>query len=346
MGNVKRMERKAQNAKLKAAIDIQRYFRGWKGRKRVAARKVTYSKDMEQRIAATKLQSMVRRDQASKRVDNIRAQHLTKMNNAATFMRKMWLGAKTKRRYKELVTEFQAHEAHIVTMQRYARGFLVRLRMWREAIRAEEELWAALEIQRVFRGYHGRVRWEAAYETVWRREMAAVVMQRHIRGYVARTKGTRTRRKIARSEFERARRRFRAAQKIQALARSVIARRLVSAKHQRVTGAAIAIQRMARGRAVRVRLWNRVMEMGATTMTAVARGFLVRNRRFHLIAKVIYIQRRYRTWLKKPQALRAESFTNMRDRKLQATKIQAAYRARAEKKQIGKIQGDDDLDKT
>ena len=55
-------------------------------------------------------------------------------------------------------------EAHIVTIQRYARGFLVRLRMWREAIRAEEELWAVLEIQRVWRGYHGRVRWEDAYE--------------------------------------------------------------------------------------------------------------------------------------------------------------------------------------
>merc|ERR1740138_1982196 len=125
------------------------------------------------------------------------------MNKAATYLRKMWLGARTRKRYRELLNEFRAHEGHIVTIQRYARGFLVRLRMWREAIRAEEELWAALEMQRVWRGYLGRVRWEAAYEGVWRREMAAVVVQRNIRGWVARCRVRRSQRKIARAEFER-----------------------------------------------------------------------------------------------------------------------------------------------
>merc|ERR1712178_535312 len=111
--------------------------------------------------------------------DHIRAEKLDAMNKAATFMRKMWLGAKTRKRYRELMSEFSKHERRVITIQRYGRGFLVRLRMWREAIRAEEELWAALEIQRVWRGYKGRVRWEASYEKVWCREMAAVTIQRH-----------------------------------------------------------------------------------------------------------------------------------------------------------------------
>jgi len=342
----RRAQFRATMAQVKAAIDIQRFFRGWKGRNRHASCKVQYKEDLARHMAATKLQAMVRRDHASKRVDNIRADRLSTMNNAATFVRKMYLGAKTRKRYKMLVSEFHNHEAHIVTIQRYGRGFLVRLRMWREAIRAEEELWAALEIQRIYRGYGGRVRWESAFEKVWLREMGAVVMQRHVRGWLARTRVTRTRRKIARAEFERARRRFRAAQKIQSMARAVMSRNVVNAKRYRVVGAAIAIQRIARGHALRVRLWNQVIELRATMITSVARGFLVRNRRFHLIAKVIYIQRRYRTWQKKSPEFRSEAFATMRDRKEKAGKIQDAFRKRAENKQIQAIQDGDELDKT
>merc|ERR1719324_1668308 len=109
----------------------------------------------------------------------------------------MWLGSKTRKRYRESLNEFRTHESHIVTVQRYSRGFLVRLRMWREAIRAEEELWAALEIQRVWRGYLGRVQWETAYEKVWRREIAALRLQRVTRGFQARSNVGRKKRKIA-----------------------------------------------------------------------------------------------------------------------------------------------------
>lgn len=298
--------------------------------------------DLGRHRAATKLQSMVRRDHAAKRVDNIRAERLNEMNRAATFLRKMYLGAKTRRRYKGLVNEFREHEGNIVTIQRFARGFLVRLRMWREAIRAEEELWAALEIQRIFRGYHGRVRWEAAYERVWRREIAAVAMQRNIRGWLTRTRVTRTRRKIARAEFERARRRFRAAQRIQALARSFLVRKVINAKRRRVVGAAICIQRVARGHALRIKLWNQVIELRATMLTAAARGFLVRNRRFHLMANAIYIQRRVRAWQRNPVEFRAQAFDNMRERKIQAAKIQEAFRKRRSsqdaKKETGHLQ--------
>jgi len=329
---------KKEKVKVKAVVDIQRYFRGWKGRKRAAAFKEVNMQDLEKHRAATKLQSMVRRDHASKRVDNIRAERLNKMNAAATFLRKMWLGARTRKRYKGLVNEFRNHESNIVTIQRYGRGFLVRLRMWREAIRAEEELWAALEIQRLWRGYHGRVRWETAFERVWRREVAAVAMQRLVRGWLARVRVTRTRRKIARSEFERARRRFRAAQRIQALARGVISRKKVSAKQGRVVGAAVHIQRIARGHALRVRLWNQVIQLRATMVTSVVRGFLVRNRRFHLIAKVIFIQRCVRKWQRKPLEFRAEAFAKMRERKAQAGKIQDAFRKHSEQKEIDRIQ--------
>merc|ERR1719456_451670 len=73
-------------------------------------------------------------------------------------------------------------------------------------------------------------------------------------------------------------------------------------------------------------------------VAAVARGFLVRNRRFHLTAKVIFIQRRVRVWQRKSPAFRAQAFENMRQRKAKASKIQDAFRKHAEKKEIDRIQ--------
>jgi len=82
-------------------------------------------------------------------------------------------------------------------------------------------------------------------------------------------------------------------------------------------------------------------------LTAVARGFLVRNRRFHLVAKVIFIQRCVRSWQRKPPAFRQNAFAEMRERKAKAAKIQGAFRNFAEKKEIERIkQGENDLDKT
>merc|ERR1719398_429480 len=144
------------------------------------------------------------------------------MSKAATVVRKHWLSYIHRKRFIELRQEFQLHENSIVTIQRYVRGFLVRLRLWRDAIRAEEELWAAVEIQRVWRGYMGRLKWELEYEAVWSREIAALRLQRYVRGWLARTRVHRMRRKAARSEFEKARRRFKGSQKIQALVRGWI----------------------------------------------------------------------------------------------------------------------------
>merc|ERR1719463_247901 len=137
------------------------------------------------------------------------------MNKAATYLRKMWLGARTRKRYKGLVNEFRLHEGNIITIQRFARGFLVRLRMWREAIRAEEELWAVVELQRIWRGFVGRVRHEMKVEEMWRKEMAAAKMQAAVRGWLAKTRVNKMQRKLARQEFDKARARYRAAQRIQ-----------------------------------------------------------------------------------------------------------------------------------
>merc|ERR1712012_1153233 len=111
--------------------------------------------------------------QARTRVDTMRSMRLANMSSAATIMRKHYLRYLYRKRFLELRKEYLIHVNSIITMQRYVRGYLVRLRMWRDAIRAEEELWAAVEIQRCWRGYMGRIRWEAEYEAVWSREAAA-----------------------------------------------------------------------------------------------------------------------------------------------------------------------------
>lgn len=322
----------------KAVLDIQRFYRGHKGRRRFTEVKEQYMRDLQEFKAATRLQALVRRDKAIKRVDKVRAAKLEQMHKSATFVRKMYLGAKSRRRYNELLSEFARHERHIITIQRFSRGFLVRLRMWREAIRAEEELWAALEIQRIWRGYHGRVKWETKYEEVWRREMSAALMQRQARGWLARLKAGRMKRQIARAEFERARKRFRAAQRIQAMVRGVLSRKVSRAMLQRATLAAMQLQRIWRGHVLRNRLWAQVLELRATMLQAAARGFLVRRRRLRLVSKVICIQRGWRCWKRRPEHVKALARENRAERKEKAALIQGRYRAHKERKEIDHIQ--------
>jgi hypothetical protein len=227
-----------------------------------------------------------------------------------------------RKRYLELRREFLFHESSIITVQRYVRGFLVRLRMWRDAIRAEEELWAAVEIQRVWRGYMGRLRWELAYEAVWSREVAALRLQRYCRGWLARTRVHRIRRKLARAEFEKARRRFKASQKIQANVRGWIVRRKTQAWRDRVLKVVITVQRVLRGHQLRAKLWQKVLEKRAVQIQALARGFLIRNRRFHFVANVICIQREYRWWLSRyPEAERKRRVDAWRTRRAAARGI-------------------------
>jgi len=294
----KRMQRDANKARIQAATEIQSVHRGNMGRRKAMCRKHTYLSELQEHHAATRLQATVRQKQATARVEVLRELRYQSYSKAATVIQKLWLGNIHRKRYLELQQEFRLHENSIVSIQRYVRGFLVRLRMWRDAIRAEEELWAAVEIQRVWRGYMGRLRWELTYEAVWSREVAAQRLQRFCRGWLARTRVHRMRRKAARSEFEKARRRFKAAQKIQANVRGWIARRRTQAWRERILKVVITIQRCLRGHQLRYKLWHQVLEKRAVQMQAVARGFLIRNRRFHFIANVICIQRHYRMWLR------------------------------------------------
>lgn len=241
------------------------------------------------------------------------------MNKAATTVRAHWLRHLHRRRYLQLRKEFREHEKSIITIQRYVRGYVVRLRMWRDAIRAEEELWAAVEIQRCWRGYLGRLKWELEYEAVWSREEAACRLQRYIRGWLGRTRVHRLRKKIARSEFEKARRRFKAAQKIQALARGHQARKRIMAIRNRKLEAAITIQRIHRGHQFRRKLWDQVLMRRTVQIQSAARGFLVRNRRFRLLAQVVLIQSHYKHWLRRvPEEERRQRVDEWRRRRREA----------------------------
>jgi len=215
----------------------------------------------------------------------MREARIRAMENAVTFLRKIWLGSRTRRRYNELKQQFKGNEHIVIKIQRYTRGCLCRLKLWREAVRMEEEIWAAVEIQRAWRGYQGKVAWEDEYEVMWRCEISAALMQRQVRAWLARLKVTRMKRKIARAEFEKARKRFRAAQAIQAIARGMLTRKVTRVHRARKINAAIAIQRIERGRALRTKMWQQVIHQRATTINSLARGFLVRRRRLHLIAE-------------------------------------------------------------
>jgi len=302
----KRELRDAQEARDLAAVALQSAFRGLQGRERATVKQLERAKELSEHRAVTKVQSWVRRDLAIKRVEMLRQMRLARMNRAATTIRKYWLRKLYRTRFRELRSEFRMHLPSVVTIQRYVRGFLVRLRMWRDAIRAEEELWAAVEIQRVWRGYMGRLRWELAYEAVFSREVAASRLQRYCRGWLARTRVHRLRRKNARAEFEKARRRFKAAQKIQARVRGIHARKKVLRYRAYVVHVVLTVQRVWRGFYLRRQLWHEAQDKRATQIQAVVRGFITRHRRISVIARIIFIQRMYRAWLRLPEESRRQ----------------------------------------
>mmetsp|Transcript_3625 Transcript_3625/g.13281 ORF Transcript_3625/g.13281 Transcript_3625/m.13281 type:complete len:984 (+) Transcript_3625:103-3054(+) len=330
-------DRRHKEMLLKATVDLQRLFRGYKGRSRAHGRRLEYLKVKCENDSANSIQNQVRARQARKRVDGLRGARIAEMEKAATFLRKVWMGARTRRKYRQLQAEFKAAEGKIITMQRYLRGCMCRLKLWREAVQTEEELWAAIEIQRIWRGYLGRVRWEDAYEEMWRREMGAAMIQRNVRGWLARVKFQRVVRRLAREQFELARARFKGAQRIQARVRGVLTRKRTGARLARCTHAAMQIQRIARGRAVRKALWEQVIHQRATLMTAAARGFLVRRRRQRILTKVVLVQRAYRRWRLLPPERRQELRARMLGRKEKATTIQRYIRQVIEHKALQRI---------
>eukprot|EP00435_Cladocopium_sp_Y103_P024487 s209_g6.t1 len=313
-----------QEAREESSLKIQSVWRGGCARQNVADMRSAHKKRIMLFRASARLQALARRHLAKKRVAKIRATQMRASHNAATTIRKMWLGHVYRRRYVALRKEFQEHEGSVVTLQRFARGYLVRLRMWRDAIRSEEQLWAAVEMQRCWRGYLGRLRWETEFERLWARESAAVMIQRNVRGWLARTAVTGRRRRRARAEFEKARRRFKAAQKIQALVRGVLCRKRVLRFWQRKVEAATTIQRIWRGHKLRCQKFEKDRTRDAVRIQSAARRFLVRNRRFQLLAKVIMISRQWRHWrhfIPEDWALRGCRCTAERERRRARSKL-------------------------
>jgi len=322
---------------MKAAVELQRFFRGHKARERVMQMQKEKMALYTQFDAAVKIQLLFRRKVAGKVIELKRTELLKEMDKAAIFMQKLWKGKNAMKQYLSLKKEFESVTDDIVTIQRYMRGCLCRNRMWREAVRAEEEIWAAVTIQRLWKGYLGRVRWEATYERVWRREMSAAWIQRHVRGCLARLQVTRQCKQIRRQEFEHARNRFRAAQKIQARARGIITRRIQKERRQRVAKAATAIQRHQRGGELRTRLWRQIRSQRASMIQALVRGAMVRARASNLAHKIVFIQCFYRNWLRKPELIREQQFARKKDRGEKAKKIQRTARDYLSRQRISRI---------
>jgi tetratricopeptide (TPR) repeat protein len=322
---------------VRAAVSLQRLFRGYEGRLRSKDMLEKRFRQCQEQRAATMIQAMLRRKAALARTGRLRLRKRDERVFAATYIGKMMRGHRARIRYKLMLGEFARHEVHVVTMQRYARGFLIRIRMWKVAIRAEEELWAASELQRVWRGYKGRIRWEAKYEELWMRQMAAATLQRNIRGWLARTQVARLRRKIARMEFDKARRRFRSARKIQALMRGVLSRKISHKRNKMRLAAIVHIQRIQRGGLTRKKLWAQIVQLRAVAIQAAMRGFLVRRRRLQVIACTVCIQRQWRAWRNRPASFRQIKIEARRQRKVNAMVIQRSFRQHAESKQIERI---------
>lgn len=122
--------------------------------------------------------------------------------------------------------------------------------------------------------------------------------------------------------------------------RGALVRKKFLRRYLRARRAAVNIQRVVRGHALRKRLWHQVKEQKATSIEAHIRGWLVRRRKLHLIAKVICIQRGWRQWLRKPQDVRDAAVAQRKERKEQAEKIQQQFRKHAEQKELKRIQED------
>jgi len=273
---------------------LQRYARGKFGRERFKRLRMEHFEEMRLYQAATKVQSLMRMDLACRRVAKVRKIKKDRMHKAATHIRKMYLGWIVKKSYLEMREKFLENQVHVVVMQRYVRGFLVRMRIYRHALQAESEQWASMEMQRTFRGYLGRLRWEHHYELYWSRHMASVRMQAAVRRWLARLRVEDVRQKALRQKLAADRRRFLGAQRIQKHIRGVLSRTRVYQLLRYLYSAAVCMQRMWRGYAQRQRVITRVFQQRAITIQARARGFLVRNRLYYLNERVEKMQKLYR----------------------------------------------------
>merc|ERR1719181_550338 len=168
------------------------------------------------------MQSLLRMRLGAVRVAAVRLKNKQRMEAAATHIRKMYLGWTVRKAYHETREKFTENQMHVIVMQKYTRGFLVRMGMYRSAIQAESEQWASLEIQRVYRGYRGRIRWEVCYELHWMRQVSALKIQTCARRWVGRLRVEAVRARQLQERLAKERRLFKAAQTIQRHARGML----------------------------------------------------------------------------------------------------------------------------
>jgi len=310
----------------KLALDLQRYYRGWKEREDVRRELNRRSHYALEQNSAKKIQGLYRIVKARMVCNDLRQARFDELNQAATLLQKRYLGHITRRRYLEMKEDFAAKIPYIITLQKYFRGCGLRQRMYRNAARNEEQLWAAVEIQRIWRGWLGRLAWELRFEQVWSREMGAAMIQRYVRGWVARTRVLKIRRRIARHEFDRARVRFQAAQRLQAWFRGVQVRYILGERKRMVHRAVFVIQRCWRGYNLRQCTWLAVVNKRAVSIQSMIRGWLVRRRLKHLTSNVILIQVYYRLFCRMDAKERLRRVEGVKRRQAAARHIQAHFR--------------------
>jgi hypothetical protein len=260
-------------------------------------------------FGAIRIQSMFRQLVAYRRVVSMKKDQLERRYRAGTRIGALTKGFLARQVYLRLLNDLSGFPDQVLVMQRYARGYIVRKRMLEEARRAEAELWGAQLVQRMYRGYRGRLDWEAKYEETWSREIAALRLQRAFRGFRSRRKIYGLRKKYIRAEFAVAKRVFRAAQSIQAAIRGRLSRRHTEKTKANVSIAALTIQRIFRGHRVRLRLWEAVLDERATRIQSHTRGMLARMRLAQIGYHVRVIQRRGRAYIasKSAEAAKAAS---------------------------------------
>jgi len=273
-----RAEKQEEDEKNRQAKKIQSIARGRKDREKTRAERSDRMKNRAANMAAIRIQSAFRRKVACAKVGALRREAQARRDNAATVIQKNIRRYLFKRKYQRLVGELASKPASVVTLQRFARGFLVRKHLYEGARRAEQELWATGQIQRMWRGYRGRLAWEAKYEESWSREVASLRIQRAYRGFRARVRVLGVRKRYLRAEFAVAKRVFASAQYIQAHARGCAARRYFEARKAGALAAIVTVQRIWRGHNLRVQLWKMVLHERATCIQSHARGLVVRAR--------------------------------------------------------------------
>jgi len=203
---------------------------------------------------------------------------------------------------QELKRSFKAHQGAIVVIQRFARGFLVRLRLVKGRTSLLERIEAATNIQKTWRGFRGCREYESWAEVVYSRPIAAARIQSCWRGFAVRLALRRQRAATARGMFEVARARFYAAQRIQAVARGGQVRHRLRSRKAAVAHSVVLIQRAFRRYLTWKVVWYKAREKQAVVIQKQARRMLVQQRLKHVHQHAAIVQVSYRAHLRQVQA--------------------------------------------